>query len=206
HRHGVERIVPFVDGEKDPQVTQPAEPVERDQPPAQKAPLFSDTHSERTDLSTEIVLLLHQVRLEALRDLQLAGADPELQIDRLQLLLRGPCARMKVFELLAEMGDLAADASEVGVGRGRGVGGKDAEQREQKGRGKGKAPLTRPFAPFRGTLSLLTRARGEGAPRADQGPEATGTKPAHASPPAAVLLSSTIPLRGPRGFPHGLPR
>src|SRR5947207_7421351 len=121
HRHRLERIVTMIDGEKHSHVTESAHAIERGESRREELLLPLEPRRERGDLRFDRATLVVELRLQVDRELQLARANPELEIDRFELLLRRLRLSMYFVESRAQFCDLAANAIEVGVARGLGV-------------------------------------------------------------------------------------
>src|SRR5207248_11298178 len=116
-------------GQEHAQVTESAKAVEDDQALGEILLLVRDARLERRDLRLDGPALVVEARLHVDGQRELARADSELEIDRLQLLLRRLRLPMNVVESRFQLRDLAADAVEIGVTRGLRVRAGEHEQR-----------------------------------------------------------------------------
>src|SRR5207244_2581525 len=110
HRHRLDGIATIVHRQQQADVTEPAEAIESDEPAAEKFLLLGDSRRDRSDLRFEIARLLLQIGFDALRHLELARPDIELDRDFFQFLLRGLRLRADIVQFFSEARDVAANA------------------------------------------------------------------------------------------------
>src|SRR5438270_1344604 len=120
HRHRLDRIAAVVHREQHPQIAQLPHPVERREAFAEELLLPLDARREVGGLCFDRLSFVVEVLLRLDRQIELARADAELQIDRLQLLLRRFGLTSDVVELPLQPRDLVAEPVEVGRLRPRG--------------------------------------------------------------------------------------